>query len=76
MDKILFDIALILIFTKIGSLISIHFKMPGVLGELIAGVILGPFILNLIQANADIKLLSDLGVVFLMFLAGIETNLD
>ncbi|PJI07909.1 MULTISPECIES: cation:proton antiporter [Clostridium] len=76
MEKILLNIALILIFTRIASLISIHFKMPGVLGELIAGVILGPVVLNLIQQNADIKLLSDLGVIFLMFLAGIETNLE
>lgn len=76
MEKILLNIALILIFTKIASLISIHFKMPGVLGELIAGVILGPVVLNLIQQSADIKLLSDLGVIFLMFLAGLETNLE
>ncbi|URZ02205.1 cation:proton antiporter [Clostridium felsineum] len=74
--KILLDIALILVFTKIGALISTHFKMPGVLGELLAGVILGPFVLNLIHESSDIKLLSDLGVIFLMFLAGVETNFE
>lgn len=70
------DIALILIFTKIGSLISLHFKMPGVLGELVAGVILGPFVLKLIEPSSNITLLSNLGVVMLMFLAGLETNLE
>ncbi|KOF57878.1 MULTISPECIES: cation:proton antiporter [Clostridium] len=76
MEKIYLDIALILIFTKIGSIISLHFKMPGVLGELIAGVLLGPFVLNLIQPNSSITLLSNLGVIMLMFLAGLETNLE
>lgn len=76
MEKIYLDIALILIFTKIGSIISLRFKMPGVLGELIAGVILGPFVLNLIQPNSNITLLSNLGVIMLMFLAGLETNLE
>lgn len=76
MEKALLDIALILILTKIGSIISLHFKMPGVLGELIAGVILGPFVLNFITPNDNITLLSNLGVIMLMFLAGIETNLE
>lgn len=76
MEKIYLDIALILIFTKLGSLISLHFKMPGVLGELVAGVILGPFVLKLIEPSSSITLLANLGVVMLMFLAGLETNLE
>ncbi|PYG86637.1 sodium/proton-potassium antiporter GerN (CPA2 family) [Ruminiclostridium sufflavum DSM 19573] len=70
------DIAIILIFTKIGGLISRKFKMPEVLGALIAGVIIGPAVLKLVQHTESIKLLSDLGVILLMFLAGLETNLD
>ncbi|HEX2924765.1 MAG TPA: cation:proton antiporter [Ruminiclostridium sp.] len=76
MEKILIDIALILIFTKIGGLISRKFKMPEVLGALIAGVIIGPAVLKLVDYTDNIKLLSDLGVIMLMFLAGLETNLD
>ncbi|MBC2579537.1 cation:proton antiporter [Clostridium sp. DJ247] len=76
MEKILLDLALILICTKIGGLISKHFKMPEVLGALVAGVILGPSVLNLIHENSNIELLSTLGVVVLMFLAGLETNLE
>ncbi|WP_234123742.1 cation:proton antiporter [Clostridium hydrogenum] len=76
MEKILLEIALILIFTKLGSIISIHFKMPGVLGELVAGVLLGPFVFNLIKPSDNLTLLSNLGVIMLMFLAGIETNLE
>lgn len=76
MEKVLIDVALILIFTKIGGLISRKFKMPEVLGALIAGVILGPAVLRLVDYTENIKLLSDLGVILLMFLAGLETNVD
>lgn len=76
LEKVLIDIALILIFTKLGGLISRKFKMPEVLGALIAGVILGPAVLKLVQYSDNIKLLSELGVVLLMFLAGLETNVD
>ena len=74
MEKVLLSIVLILIFTKIGGIISRKLKMPEVLGALIAGVILGPVVLNIVQYDDNIKLLSNLGVIMLMFLAGLETN--
>ncbi len=76
MEKVLIDIALILIFTKLGGLVSRKFKMPEVLGALVAGVILGPAVLRLVEYTENIKLLSELGVILLMFLAGLETNVD
>ena len=76
LEKVLIDIALILIFTKIGGLVSRKFKMPEVLGALIAGVILGPAVLKLVDYTEHVKLLSELGVIMLMFLAGLETNVD
>ncbi len=76
MEKTLLDIVLILIFTKIGGIISRKLKMPEVLGALIAGVILGPVVLNIVQYDDNIKLLSNLGVIMLMFLAGLETNIE
>ena len=76
MEKTLFYIACILIFTRIGGLLSRKMKMPEVLGMLLAGVLLGPAVLHLVPYNADIKLLSNLGVILLMFLAGLETDLE
>lgn len=76
MEKTLLDIALILIAAKAGGILSTKLKMPEVLGALVAGVILGPVALNLVQYSDSVKLLSDLGVIFLMFLAGLETDLD
>lgn len=76
MEKMLLNIVLILIFTKAGGIISRKFKMPEVLGELIAGVVLGPIVLNIVQYDDNIKLLADIGVIMLMFLAGLETNVE
>jgi len=49
-------------------------KQPPVLGELIAGIIFGPAFLNIIQPSHMIEMLSELGVFFLMFYAGLETD--
>lgn len=76
MEKTLLNIVLILVFTKIGGIISKKLKMPEVLGALVAGVILGPVVLNFVHYDNDIKLLSNLGVIMLMFLAGLETNIE
>jgi Kef-type K+ transport system membrane component KefB len=76
MDKTLLDIALILIFTKTAGIVSKKFKMPEVLGALLAGVILGPVVFNIVQYDDNIKLLANLGVIMLMFLAGLETNIE
>lgn len=75
MYKVFLDIAVILIFTRLGSIISKKFKQPQVLGALVAGVIIGPSVLGIVHESESIKLLAELGVVMLMFLAGLETNL-
>ncbi len=76
METILWNLALILVTTKIGGFLSRKAKMPEVLGALVAGVIIGPICLNLVKYGDSIKLLSNLGVILLMFLAGLETDLE
>ncbi len=49
-------------------------KQPPVLGELLAGIIFGPPCLGIIHPDPTLKVLSELGVFFLMFYAGLETN--
>ena len=75
--KYLLDIAIILISTKFLSICSRHFKLPAVVGALIAGVILGPVCLNVITIdnNSVIESLAEIGVIVLMFQAGLETDL-
>ena len=76
MENTLLAIALILIATKFGGIISRKLKMPEVLGALLAGIIIGPMVLNAVQYDENIELLSNLGVIMLMFLAGLETDVE
>ena len=73
--KYLFDIALILLSTKVLGLITKKFSMPQVVGALLAGVVLGPAMLNVLHETDFIKQIAELGVIVLMFTAGIETDL-
>lgn len=76
MEKTLFQVAIILISTKLLGLLSRKIKMPEVLGALVAGVLIGPSIFNIIEYDSNLTLLSNLGVILLMFLAGLETDLE
>ena len=51
-----------------------RFKIPIIIGELIAGIIIGPSVLNLINPSQGIELLSSLGMFFLIFYAGLENE--
>jgi len=49
-------------------------KQPGIVGEILAGIILGPSVLNWIQPTDLLKALAELGVVFLLFRVGLEVK--
>lgn len=53
-----------------------HFKLPSIIAYLIIGCALGPFGTGLLQYNEQIKLLADIGVVFLLFTIGLELPLS
>jgi Kef-type K+ transport system membrane component KefB len=84
--QLIFSLILIITSAKVGGWLASRLRQPAVLGELLAGVLLGPSVVNMlgwpILANAhDPRLLSetifelaDLGVICLMFLAGLEID--
>ena len=72
----LLDLALILLSTKILGLIAQKFQMPQVVGALIAGLILSPAGLGLLSETEFTKQLSELGVIVLMFSAGMGTDVN
>ncbi|WP_294155168.1 cation:proton antiporter [uncultured Clostridium sp.] len=74
--KYLMDIALILISTKCLSLLTKRFNLPQVVGALLAGLILGPAMLNILNETEFISQMAELGVIVLMFTAGLESNID
>ena len=71
----LLDLALILLSTKLLGIITKKFKMPQVVGALLAGLIFGPAMLNILKETNFIIQLAELGVILLMFSAGMETDL-
>ena len=73
--RYLLDIAIILLMTKMFGLFSKRMRMPSVVGALLAGIILGPAVLNVVQLDNLIKSLSEIGVIVLMFSAGLETSI-
>lgn len=73
--KFLFDIAVILLSTKALGLITKRFKLPQVVGALLAGLVLGPAVLNILHETDFIQQLAELGVIVLMFTAGLETDI-
>lgn len=73
--KFLLDLALILLSTKILGLVTRKIHMPQVVGALLAGLILGPAMFNVLQEGEFITQLSEIGVIVLMFTAGMETNI-
>ncbi len=67
-------IIIVLLASKIAGQISIRLGQPSVLGKIIAGILLGPALLGWIQPSDLITEFSEIGVLLLMFLAGLETD--
>ena len=74
--EFLFDLALILLSTKVLGLLTKRIHLPQVVGALLAGLILGPAVLNVLHETEFIVQLAELGVIILMFTAGLETNVS
>jgi Kef-type K+ transport system membrane component KefB len=74
-EAFLLEIALILVFTKVFGLLTRKIDLPQVVGALLAGILLGPTCFKLINPSDLMNTLSSIGVIILMFSAGMETNL-
>ena len=74
--SILKDIAIIIIAAKFLGLIARKLKAPQVAGEIIAGLLIGPSVFNIVQTNDFLTGMAEIGVILLMFNAGLETDLD
>lgn len=72
----LLDLALILVSTKLLGLFTQKFQMPQVVGALLAGLLLGPAGLNILSETGFLSQLSELGVIVLMFSAGMGTDIQ
>ena len=73
---LLIHIAAILITARFFAEIASYLNIPRVIGELCAGVFLGPSILGFITPTEPIQLLAEIGIILLLFNVGLETDLE
>ena len=69
-------VALVLLIILVAPLVLQRFRIPGLIGLILAGVVVGPNAANLLDRDPTIILLGTVGLLYLMFLAGLEINLN
>ena len=78
---ILLSVFVIFVAAQVGAEIAQRLKLPGVVGEIVAGCLIGPSVLGWLKAEqiaqgTPLDVLSEVGVVLLLFAVGLETRLD
>jgi Kef-type K+ transport system membrane component KefB len=73
--KILLEILLIFFSAKLLGEIFERFRQPAVIGEIIAGIIIGPFLLNLISPEKTYEVLAQIGIIILLFDVGLHIKI-
>lgn len=69
------DIAIILVAAKLCGILARKVKAPQVVGEIVAGLLIGPCVLGWVGQSDFISQMAEIGVIILMFSAGLETNI-
>lgn len=69
------DLAIIIVFAKFFGIVARKMKAPQVVGEIVAGLLIGPSVLGLVQQTDFLTEMAEIGVVLLMFSAGLGTDL-
>ncbi len=76
MDYTVFrDLAIIILAAKIFGVVAAKFRAPQVVGMIIAGIVIGPSVLGLVKQSDFLLQMAEIGVMMLMFVAGLDTDL-
>jgi Kef-type K+ transport system membrane component KefB len=70
------NLLILLVLARLFGEVMERFKQPAMIGEILAGVLLGPTLLNFIHRTEELKVISELGVFLLVIIAGLEIHLD
>ncbi|RKM58380.1 cation:proton antiporter [Butyrivibrio sp. X503] len=73
---VLRNLAIIIVAAKAFGLLARRLKAPQVAGEIVAGLLIGPTLFNIVQADDFLSGMAEIGVILLMFSAGLETDID
>lgn len=75
-STVLLSLFVVFVAAQIGAELARLIRLPGVVGEIAAGCVIGPSLLNWVQASEPLDVLAEIGVVLLLFSVGLETRLD
>jgi Kef-type K+ transport system membrane component KefB len=73
-DTLLLELFAIFVWAKVFGEIFEQLSLPAVLGEILAGVVLGPYATGLVRPTATVESVAEIGAVFLLFSVGLETS--
>jgi len=73
--SILFDLAILIFLAKAFGIVARRIGAPQVVGEIIAGLLVGPSVMGIVKSNDIIEVFAEIGVIMLMFAAGLGTDL-
>ncbi len=73
-EHLIINLLLILVVAWVFGKVFVRFGLPIMLGELLAGIVLGPPMLGLVHSSDSLQFLADLGIFFAMFYAGMEMD--
>lgn len=72
---VILQVAVILMASRIMGELAVYLRSPAVIGEIVAGVILGPTLLGFIEPEGLILILGEIGIILLLFQVGLETDI-
>ena len=72
----IFELAIILLAAKVGAEIFNRIKQSPMLGEILAGLVLGPSIFGLLHESHILELFAEMGIIFMIFMLGLETKVS
>lgn len=74
--KVLLDILIVLLAAKAAAELAERARVPAVVGEIVAGILIGPSVLGLVAGGDVLRVLGELGVILLLLDVGMEMNLS
>jgi len=74
--NILRDLAIIVIAAKCLGIAARHMKLPQVVGEIVAGLLIGPSVLGFVEQSDFLAIMAEIGVILLMFSAGLQNKIS
>jgi len=75
-SDVILDLFLVLLAAKVGDEVFKRIGQPAIVGEILAGVLIGPSLLGLVELGEVLEVFAELGVIFLLFWVGLETRVS